>query len=133
MSLLPLCTPDEVGILAAHLLAEREPGAHNRAKYVVNGPEDITGEQLVGLIEQYAGTEVKDVSYKDLSMIDAALASGFGGPGQSKTVIGSMRYAPKTMWDGKCETSATSKEVLAITAPKRTPAEVLKSLLGEQL
>ncbi|KAE8365041.1 hypothetical protein BDV27DRAFT_171853 [Aspergillus caelatus] len=123
--------PDEVGIFAAHLLAQVDPSAHNRAKYILNGPEDITGEQLVGLVEQHIGTKVKDVNYQDLSLLDAMLNSGFGGPGQSKTVIGSTRYAVTTMWEGKCNAATTSKQVLKIAAPKRTPAEVLRSLLEE--
>jgi uncharacterized protein YbjT (DUF2867 family) len=121
--------PDEVGIVAAHLLAERDPSVHNGAKYVLNGPEDITGEHLVGLVEQHIGTEVEDVKYQDMSFIDALLDSGFGGPGQSRTVVGSIRYAAKTMWDGQCNASTTSREVLDIAAPKRTPAEVLRELL----
>ncbi|KAL2820670.1 hypothetical protein BJX63DRAFT_444212 [Aspergillus granulosus] len=123
--------PDEVGIFAAHLLAQRDLSAHNRAKYIMNGPEDIAGKQMVGLVEQHIGTKVKDVNYQDSSFVDALLDSGFGGPGQSKTVIGSIRYAVSTMWEGKCNASTTSKEVLKIAAPKRTPAEVLRSLLEE--
>ncbi|KAE8160945.1 hypothetical protein BDV40DRAFT_301796 [Aspergillus tamarii] len=121
--------PDEVGIFAAHLLAQLDPSEHNRAKYIMNGPEDITGEQLVSLVEQHIGAKVKDVNYQDLSLLDAMLDSGFGGPGQSKTIIRSVRYAATTMWEGKCNASTTSKQVLKIAAPKRTPAEVLKSLL----
>lgn len=122
--------PDEVGIFAARLLALHDPSAHNGAKYVLNGPEDITGEQLVGLVEQHIGTKVEDLSFQDLSFLDALLDSGFGGPGQSKTVVGSIRYAIGTMWAGECSASTTSKEVLEIAAPKQTPTEVLKSLLG---
>ncbi|KAL2842093.1 hypothetical protein BJX68DRAFT_244948 [Aspergillus pseudodeflectus] len=123
--------PDEVGVFAAHLLAERDLSAHNGAKYVLNGPEDITGEHLVRLVEQYIGTKVEDVKYQDMSFVDALLDSGFGGPGQSRTVIGSIRYAPETLWEGKCNAATTSKEVLEIAAPKRTPAEVLRELLEE--
>jgi hypothetical protein len=97
--------PDEVGIFAPHLLAERHPSAHNRAKYVLNGPEDITGAQLVGSVEQHIGTKVNDVKYQDMSFIDALLDSGFGGPEQSGSVIGSIRYAAKTMSDGQCNAS----------------------------
>jgi uncharacterized protein YbjT (DUF2867 family) len=121
--------PDEVGIFAAHLLAQCDPSAHDGAKYVLNGPEDITGEQLVDLVEQHIGTKVEDVKYQDMSSIDALLDSGFGGPGQPRTVVGSIRYAAKTMWDGQCNASTTSREVLDIAAPKRTPAEVLRELL----
>ncbi|KAE8324527.1 hypothetical protein BDV39DRAFT_217062 [Aspergillus sergii] len=123
--------PNEVGIFAAHLLALDDPSSHNGAKYVLNGPEDITGEQLVGLVEQHIGTKVKDVSYQDLGFLDALLASGFGGPGQSKTVMASLKYGLMTMWEGTCNASTTSKEVLEIAAPKRTPAEMVNKLLEE--
>ncbi|GKZ21537.1 hypothetical protein AbraIFM66951_006719 [Aspergillus brasiliensis] len=121
--------PNEVGVFAARLLALDDPTPHSGAKYVLNGPEDITGEQLVGLVEKHIGTKVTDVSYQDLSLLDALLASGFGGPGQSKAVMNSTRYAVLTMWEGKCDASTTSKEVLEIAAPKRTPTEVLEDLL----
>ncbi|KAL5041541.1 hypothetical protein BDW71DRAFT_201279 [Aspergillus fruticulosus] len=101
--------PDEVGIFAAHLLAQRDSIAHNRTKYIINGPEDITGEQLVGLVKQHLGTKVKDVSYQDSSLFDAVLASGFGGPGQSEDC----------RW------------VYQDAAPQRTPTEVLRGLLEE--
>ncbi|KAE8320418.1 hypothetical protein BDV39DRAFT_211681 [Aspergillus sergii] len=104
--------PDEVGIFAAHLLAECDLSEHNGAKYILNRPEDITGEQLVGH-----------------KFVDTLLDSGFRGPGQSRTVFGSIKYAAKTIWEGKCSTATTSKEVLELAAPERTPAEVLRSLL----
>ncbi|KAL4980965.1 NAD(P)-binding protein [Aspergillus desertorum] len=122
--------PDEVGILAAHLLAKRDLGAHDRAKYVVNGPEDMTDEPGgLGRPVYWYKSEGRELS--GLSYLDAILGSGFGGPGQSKTVMGSIRHAVTTMWKGKCNASTTSKEVLEIAAPKRTPVEVLKSLLEE--
>ncbi|KAL0936002.1 NmrA-like family protein [Colletotrichum truncatum] len=121
--------PVEVGVFAARLLALDDPSPHSGAKYVLNGPEDITGEQIVKLVEKHIGTEVKDVVYQDLSFIEAFVASGFGGPGQSKTVLRSMRYGLMTMWKGVCVTATTSKEVKEIGGPKRTPAEMLNRLL----
>ncbi|KAG7293930.1 hypothetical protein NEMBOFW57_003991 [Staphylotrichum longicolle] len=76
--------PNEVGAFAAHLLALADPTPHSGAKYVLNGPEDITGEQIVQLIEQHIGTKVKDVVYQDISFIDALVTSGFGGPGHPR-------------------------------------------------
>lgn len=121
--------PSEVGAFAARLLALDDPSPHNRAKYVLNGPEDITGEQLVGLVEQHLGTKVKDVNYQDLSFLDALVDAGFGGPGQSKAIIRSIRYGLMAMWEGSCDASTTSKEVTEIGSPKWTPAEVLNRLL----
>ncbi|OJI80519.1 hypothetical protein ASPTUDRAFT_129437 [Aspergillus tubingensis CBS 134.48] len=121
--------PDEVGVFAAHLLALDDPSPHNGQRYVLNGPEDITGEQLVGLVEQHIGTKVEEVTYEDLSLLDAMLESQYEGSGQSMTVIKSIKYAPLTVWEGKCNASTTSKEVLAIAPPRRTPAEVLEDML----
>jgi uncharacterized protein YbjT (DUF2867 family) len=123
--------PDEVGVLAAHLLTQDNPAVHNKAKYVLNGPEDITGSQIVDMIEQQIGTKVKDVSYKDMSFIDTIYEHKFAATQQSKNIILSIKHAPETAWEGKCTASTTSKEVLELAAPKRTPADVLKTLLEE--
>lgn len=42
--------PFEVRVFAARLLAEGDPTLHNWAKYVLNGPEDITGRQTVSMV-----------------------------------------------------------------------------------
>ncbi|CAI7649756.1 unnamed protein product [Penicillium viridicatum] len=104
--------PDEVGVIAAHLLSQDDTSVHNKAKYVLNGPEDITGKQIVDMIEQYIGAPVKDVSYKDVSFIDMLYEHQYAG------------------WEGKCSTSTTS-EILELAAPKRSPVDTLKTLLGE--
>ncbi|KAI6841107.1 hypothetical protein KC340_g7831 [Hortaea werneckii] len=124
--------PSEVGAFAARLLALNDPSPHNRAKYVLNGPEGITGEQMVHLIEQHIGTKVDNVVYQDISFIDGLVASGFGGPGQSKTVMASIKYGLMTMWEGSCNAAMTSKEVKELGQPKRTPSDVLETLLDDQ-
>ncbi len=117
--------PDDVGTLAAHLLAEKDPTRHNNARYVLNGPEDITGHQIVKMIEDHIGTQVEDVRYEDTSFVDQWAAQ----TPESKNVILSIRYAPETAWAGECTASTTSKEILELAAPKRTPAEVFTALL----
>ncbi|KAL4974631.1 hypothetical protein BDW66DRAFT_152665 [Aspergillus desertorum] len=104
---------------------------HNRRKYVLNGPEDITGRQIVDMVEGHTGLGVKDVSYRDMSFVDAYYESMFAGRGEPKNVILSIKHAPGTMWNGLCTTSTTSEEVLRLAAPKRTPAQVLGDLIGE--
>lgn len=121
--------PDEVGVFAAHLLSQDDTAAHNKAKYVLNGPEDITGQQIVEMVEQHIGTQVMEVSYKDVWFIDMLYEYKFAATGQSKNVILSIKNAPETAWEGKCSASTTSPEVLELAAPKRTPADVLKTLL----
>ncbi|PKX93483.1 NmrA-like family protein [Aspergillus novofumigatus IBT 16806] len=123
--------PDEVGVIAAYLLSQDDTSVHNKAKYILNGPEDITGKQIVNMIEKNIGVPVKDVTYKDVSFIDSLYEYQYAATKESKNVIYSIKRAPETAWDGKCSASTTSKEVLDLAAPKRTPADVLESLLGE--
>ncbi|KAF9888938.1 hypothetical protein FE257_008107 [Aspergillus nanangensis] len=124
--------PSDVGDFAAHILSKDDPSMHNHAKYVMNGPEDINGKQIVDMVEQHIGTRVKEVKYKDVSMIDMLWKLKYEPTHQSKNVILSIKHAPETAWEGKCSTSTTSREVLELAAPKRTPADVLKALLGGQ-
>jgi uncharacterized protein YbjT (DUF2867 family) len=119
--------PYDVGIVAAHLLLQEDPAAHNNAKYVLNGPEDITGNQIVKMVEEHIGAKVENVSYKDMSFIDQMAAA----TQESKTVILSIKHAMEKAWEGECMASTTSKEILDLAAPKRTPADVLKVLLEE--
>jgi hypothetical protein len=121
--------PEEIGVIAAHLLAQGDTSVHNKAKYILNGPEDITGKRIVDMIEQHIGTAVRNVSYKDVSFIDMLYEYQYAATKQSRNVIYSIKHAPKTAWEGKCSTSTTSKEILELAAPKRTPADVLKTLL----
>ncbi|KAJ5931061.1 hypothetical protein N7466_006554 [Penicillium verhagenii] len=121
--------PDEVGILAAHLLSKQDPTPHNKAKYVVNGPEDITGKQVVDMVERYIGTNVEQVIYKDLSFLDSLYEFNYAATSQSKNVIFSIKHAAETAWEGKCSASTTSAEVLELAAPKRSPEDVLKTML----
>lgn len=119
----------EVGAFAAILLSASDPSVHNHAKYVLNGPEDITGEEIVNMVEQHIGTKIVDVSYKDTSFIDALYENHYSKACQSKNLIMSIKTALETAWDGQCTSSTTSKEVLKLGAPKHTPTDVMKSLL----
>ncbi|KAL3482145.1 hypothetical protein BJX99DRAFT_217434 [Aspergillus californicus] len=117
---------DEVGVFAAHLLATEDTTTHNKKRYVLNGAGDITGRQVVDIIEKHTGTKVKDVRYKDLSFVESLIQ-----PGQSRNVIMSISHAAVTAWEGKCSAATTSKEVLQIAPPKRAPVDVLEELLQD--
>jgi len=114
----------DVGIVAAHLLAQDDTARHDHARYVVNGPEDVTGEQIVALAEKLIGEKVQDVRFKDTSVVDQLLE----GTKESRNVIGSIRFAPTTSWAGMAGTDTGSKEVVELYAPKRTAKEVLEQL-----
>ncbi|KAJ8107858.1 hypothetical protein OPT61_g8576 [Boeremia exigua] len=118
--------PQEVGIFAARLLLLQHVSQHNKAKYVLNGPEDITGNEIVKMVEGYVGAKVEDVSFKDLSFLEYLVQAA---PHESRNVIMSIGHAPETAWAGLCKAETTSKEVLALAAPKITPAEALAAML----
>jgi uncharacterized protein YbjT (DUF2867 family) len=122
---------DEVGVVAAHLLAQQDTAKHNKGRYVLNGPEGITGEGIVRLVEEIIGVPVPEhnVSYQDVSGLDGLLEAEYMGPGISRNVVLSMKRAVEKAWGGGFPTVPTSKEVLDIAAPRRTPREMLESLL----
>ncbi|KAL2822081.1 hypothetical protein BJX63DRAFT_417855 [Aspergillus granulosus] len=103
---------DDVETFAAHLLALEDPAVHNRAKYNLNWPEDITGAQVLKMIEQRITIMVKD---------------------SQRMLILSIKRGAGPLWDGKCTSSLTSKEVSELVAPRRTPNDVFKkTMLDEQ-
>jgi uncharacterized protein YbjT (DUF2867 family) len=118
--------PYEVGVFAAHLLFQEDVSKHNKAKYNLNGPEDITGNQIVKLVEDYIGVKVEDVSFRDLSFLEYMVQAA---PQESRNVIMSVSHAPETAWAGLCKAETTSKEVLELAAPRKRPADVLAALL----
>ncbi|KAJ4308462.1 hypothetical protein N0V84_012087 [Fusarium piperis] len=117
--------PDDVGAIAAHLLAEEDPSRHNKAKYVLNGPEDVTGKQIVDMVEQAIGVKVENVAYKDVTFIEHMMV----GTPEFNTIMKSIEHAGEAGWEGKTSTSTTSKEILDLGLLKITPAEVFKTMI----
>lgn len=120
--------PYDIGVFAAHLLVQEDPTAHKRAKYRLSGPQNVTGEQIVQLIEQYIGVPVKDITYKDLSAFDWLYETKYASAGHSRNIFLSAKHAPESLWNGN-STAVSSKEVLDLAPATRTPADVLKNLL----
>jgi uncharacterized protein YbjT (DUF2867 family) len=119
--------PEDVGSVGSHLLALDDPAPHNGAKYVLSGPEDLTGKQLLTLVEKYAGTKVPAVEFKDVTWIDELSKSG----GYPEKVLSSIRAGCIPLWQGDCSLSGTptSAEIMKLAAPKRTPEDAFKALL----
>ncbi|KAI1125116.1 hypothetical protein F5Y10DRAFT_247901 [Nemania abortiva] len=117
--------PFEIGVFAATLLAQKDPSPHNKARYVIHGPEDVTGNQVVKMVEQYIGTKVENVVFNDTSFIDAWAEAG----PEPKNIILSIKHALESLEKRVSSASYTSKQVLELAAPKCTPAEALKRML----
>jgi hypothetical protein len=93
---------------------------------VLNGPEDISGQDIVRMVEErIEAGRVIDVNYKDMTFLDAM----FEHTPYSKNVMRTIRHAPETSWEGMCKAETTTQDVLDLAAPKRTPEDVMRDLL----
>ena len=84
--------------MAARLFAVDDPSPHSGQRYVVNRSKDITGEDILRLVEGHIRTKADRVFYKDLSFVDDVVAAMPG----NKSVVSSMRYSAETAWEVKC-------------------------------
>lgn len=114
----------DVGVFAAHLLAKEDTEKHNKAKYVLTGPEDITGEEVMKLVEGLIGEAVKDVRYKDFAVVDAWAES----MPEQRTLIRAIGRAGGAIWGGSA-LKTRSEEVPTIYTPSRTTEQVLKEMV----
>jgi uncharacterized protein YbjT (DUF2867 family) len=121
--------PEDVGNIGAHLLALEDPTPHNHARYVLSGPEDVTGKDIVELVEQYAGVKVQKVEFKSTSWLDDLVKTGVF----PEKVLPSVLAGCEPLWQGKCSLAGTptSNEIMELAPPKRTVAEALKAMLEE--
>ncbi|THY20787.1 NAD(P)-binding protein [Aureobasidium pullulans] len=119
--------PYDIGEVGAHLLALDDVAPHNQARYVLSGPEDINGNDIVQLIEKFVGVKVEKAEFKDVSWIDDLAKSG----AYSAKVLSSIRFGCIPLWEEACSLAGTptSKEIVELAAPKRTPAQALEAML----
>ncbi|KAF4126950.1 Nucleoside-diphosphate-sugar epimerase [Geosmithia morbida] len=126
--------PAEVGTVAAHLLLQTDSvlrSEHNGKRYVLNGPEDVTGQQVVDLIEAAIGAKVPGVVYRDASLMDPLLVEYAE---EHRNVAESAKRALETWWDGAATTDSTSKEVFGFpedVIPKTKFEQTFKEYLGQ--
>lgn len=120
-----LIDPFDVGVFAAHLLSQDNPEPHNRQKYVLNGPKNVTGRQIVEMVEQEIDAKVQRVSYKDTILIEERAATS-----DRKNLILSIKHAPVTSWNGQNKAETTSTAVLELAPPQGTARDSLLKLLS---
>jgi hypothetical protein len=118
--------PKDVGVVAAHLLVQEDITVHNQAKYTLNGPGNITGAQVVEMVESYIGEKVEYIKFRDVSFIEhwAKVQTS-----ESKNIINSVAQVPVTMWNGEATASTTSEAIFELAQPRGTAAEVLQAML----
>jgi uncharacterized protein YbjT (DUF2867 family) len=118
--------PDDVGTVAAHLLAQEDTSKYNHWKPVLHGPADFTGDDIVKWVEGYTGAKVEDVSFENVDFVDDMAAAS----PKSKAVLRTIQYAPETSWAGLTLASGTSPEVLGFLTERKTAEQVLKQLVA---
>ncbi|CAO3669850.1 unnamed protein product [Umbelopsis vinacea] len=121
--------PEDVGKIGAYLLALDDPTPHNQARYIVSGPEDVTGKQIVEIVEQYAGVKVQDVEYKATSWLNDLVTAGIYPEKYLSSFLAGLEF----LWQGKGSLSGspTNKEVIKLAPPKRTIVDALKAMVEE--
>jgi uncharacterized protein YbjT (DUF2867 family) len=120
--------PEEVGIVAGKLLAQEDIAKHASQKYVVVGPEDITGKQYKEMLEKHAGAPITDVSYRDTSFIDGLKGQGV----YPDRLLESLRNAPVSTFDGRASIKATptSASVKELYAPRNSAYKAIDEALS---
>ncbi|KAH5573109.1 hypothetical protein HBI24_202210 [Parastagonospora nodorum] len=120
----------DVGAIAGNLLALRDVEEHNGKRYVIRGPENVSGKDVLEWVEEAAGTKVEEVVWRDTSMI-----KGLGEKGYPENVIESIMCTCEPAWAGLCRTDVvpTSEEVVRLRAPRGSAEEGFLALVkGEE-
>lgn len=119
--------PEDIGNVGAHLLALDNPTPHSRARYILNGPEDVTGQQIVEVAEQLAGVKAQEVQFKSTSWLSDLVKHG----ALPEKLLPSFTAALDLVWQNEFSLAAipTSEQVLEIAPPRRTVADAMKAML----
>jgi uncharacterized protein YbjT (DUF2867 family) len=113
-----MINPDDIGEAAAKLLALDDPSPHFRKKYNLSGPEDVTGKDLLTLLEEVTHQKIQP-DYKSITFFrDLIKESGY-----PENTWESMEYTMKEIvWKGvsRLENTPTSPEILSLAPPHST-------------
>ena len=115
--------PYEIGIIAGRLLALDDHKPHANKKYTLIGPSNVSGRDVVDLVEKVAGTTVDETAFRDTSVTQVGWLP--------ENLHASLAKASIKGWEGECsvEQSPTSPEIMELYAPKvHAKSEVEKYL-----
>ena len=121
--------PEDVGNVGEHLLALEDPTPHNHAKYVLSGPQDVTGKGIVELVGQATGIKVQKAEFEVTSWLGDLVKAGV----YPEKALPSILAGCEPLWQGKCSLAGTptSKEVMELAPPKCTVVDALKAMMQE--
>lgn len=118
--------PFDVGVFAAQLLSQDDTTPFNQQRYTLNGPNDITGRQIVEMVEKEIGDKVHEVVYRDTLWVDEQAATR----SDRKNLILSKKRVLEPVWSGQAKAETTSPEVLKLAPPKGTAEMTLRKMLA---
>ncbi|KAH6970462.1 hypothetical protein BKA56DRAFT_496946, partial [Ilyonectria sp. MPI-CAGE-AT-0026] len=100
------------------------PTPHNHARYVLSGPEDVTGKRIVEPVEEYTGVKVERAEFKVTSWLEDLVEAGVY-PEKLPSILAGF----EPLWQGKCTLAGTLKELMELAAPSSTPTDALKDMV----
>jgi len=121
--------PEDVGQAAARLLALDDFSAHANQCYVLSGPADVTGKDIVQLVEKVTGVTVEETEYKDVKWLQNLVNAG----AYPQKLLPSIMAGFDCLWDGSCTQAGTptSKAIVELARPERTIEQALRAMIGE--
>ncbi|KAL7410130.1 hypothetical protein BDY24DRAFT_400877 [Mrakia frigida] len=90
--------PYDVGVVAGTLLALSDASQHNNKRYILSGPEDYSGADVVSLVERVAGVKIPEekITFRYTAWINEMASNGFIAP----KLIPSFLAIFVSLWDG---------------------------------
>jgi uncharacterized protein YbjT (DUF2867 family) len=119
-----IINPQDIGEAAAKLLIIDDPSIHFGKKYNLSGPEDVTGKNIVSMLEQITHQKIK-ADYKNLTIFKL-LCQRSGYP---ESVWESLEYGRRgNLWTGasRLANTPTSPEMLQLAPPHSTVKEFIQ-------
>jgi uncharacterized protein YbjT (DUF2867 family) len=119
-----IINPQDIGEAAARLLSLNDPSPHFGKKYNLSGPEDVTGKDIVSILEQITHQKIEG-DYKNLTLFKALIANG----GYPESVWESLDSGRRdNLWTGlsRLATTPTSPEILQLAPPHSTVKEFIQ-------
>ena len=114
----------DIGEAAAKLLALDDPSPHFSKKYNLSGPEDVTGKDIVALLEKVANRKIQ-VDYRSITLFKALREEA----GYPQNVFDSLEYGVRgNLWTpiSQLASTPTSPELLKLAPPHSTVEEFIQ-------
>lgn len=120
--------PSDVGAVGAALLALDDDGlaTHASQRYVVSGPANVDGRDILRAVEEIAGTNVEDVKFGDTSLLAHLGEIGV----LEKRLVPSVQAGMDALFNGSSsrEGAPNSPAVVRLAEPKTTIEQALRKM-----